>query len=110
MPVLNLPELFKSISTELPWDEPTRQSNEYSQWVMDDYITFTPWKKMDNRALSLAKKILNVEPKDRLTVDKILCQPWMRTIFDEEGGVFILKYFYFQEMLSCCWCFGNLAM
>lgn len=58
---------------------------------MDDYITFTPWKKMDNRALSLAKKILNPEPKDRLSVEKIVSQPWMQALFDDQGDGFDLK-------------------
>lgn len=40
---------------------------------------------MDNRGLSLAKKILNPEPKDRLSIDKIICQPWMQAVFDDEG-------------------------
>lgn len=44
---------------------------------------------MDNRALSLAKKILNPEPKDRLTVDKVIHQPWMQTVFADEGDRFV---------------------
>lgn len=108
--------IFKIIYlTELPWDEAAKDSNEYTQWCMDDYITITPWKKMDNRALSLAKKILNPEPKDRLTVDKIICQPWMQTLYDAEGDVlslFFLCCFVSRRrmILGCCWRFGNLAM
>lgn len=45
---------------------------------------------MDNRALSLAKKILNPEPKDRLTVDKVIQQPWMQTVFADEGDRYII--------------------
>lgn len=40
---------------------------------------------MDNRALSLAKKILNPDSRERLTTDKIISQPWMQTVFDDEG-------------------------
>lgn len=104
------------VLTELPWDEATKHSNEYTQWLMDDYITVTPWKKMDNRALSLAKKILNPEPKDRLTVDKIMCQPWMQTRYDTEGNVlclFLLVLFVSSsqdddfELLLALWQFSD---
>lgn len=52
---------------------------------------------MDNQALSLAKKILNADPKERLSVDKIICQPWMQTVFDNEGDV----WFVCKGVLSC---------
>lgn len=76
-------------SSELPWDQPSQQSSEYARWVKDDYLTITPWKKMDNQALSLAKKILNPDAKERLSVEKIICQPWMQTVFDHEGEGFV---------------------
>lgn len=67
---------------------------------------------MDNRSLSLAKKILNPEPKERIAVDKIVCQPWMQTLYDDEGDIFVKTHcrFYRKNILGWCWRFGNLAL
>lgn len=98
---------------ELPWDEPTRNSKEYTQWYMDDYITITPWKKMDNRALSLAKKILNPEPKNRLTIEKIICQPWVQTLYEFEGITLCILFSVLQEyfgLLLVLWQFSDVIV
>ncbi|XP_017786832.1 PREDICTED: serine/threonine-protein kinase grp isoform X2 [Nicrophorus vespilloides] len=77
------------LAGELPWDEPTQECREYSQWMKDTCITQTPWSKLTNVAFSLARKMLTHEPKARPTLSQILQHPWMNIKFpdsDYEGS------------------------
>ncbi|KAI4461814.1 serine/threonine-protein kinase chk1 [Holotrichia oblita] len=71
------------LAGELPWDEPTENSYEFVTWKKETRLISTPWSKLDTIALSLARKILTVEPMNRPTIKQIENHPWMRTEFND---------------------------
>ncbi|CAG9858609.1 unnamed protein product [Phyllotreta striolata] len=73
------------LTGELPWSLATDENAEFNQWNNDMYILNTPWSKLGYMALSLARKILQVDPKKRLTLDEIERQPWMHVHFNAEA-------------------------
>lgn len=72
------------LSGELPWDEPTDRCEEYLSWINEDYLLTTPWSKLENSAISLAKKILCPIPKMRSHIEQILRHPWMLKSFNDK--------------------------
>ncbi|CAH1154167.1 unnamed protein product [Phaedon cochleariae] len=66
---------------ELPWAEATDKNEEFLKWKNDIYISETPWAKLGNTALSLARQILNVDSMRRLKLEQIERHPWMRLEF-----------------------------
>lgn len=72
------------LTGELPWSQPSDRVEEFLKWKKDVYISETPWSKLGNTALSLARQILNVEPKSRLKLEQIEKHPWMK--FDFSPG------------------------
>lgn len=71
------------LSGELPWDEPTDNCEEYMIWKKELYLLNTPWSKLDNSAISLAKKMLCPVAKDRATIEQIFKHPWMLKTFTD---------------------------
>lgn len=62
---------------ELPWDEPTTGCAEFVKWKSDNsWMTISPWSKMDNLALSLLRRILDLDTTKRITVKQILEHKW----------------------------------
>lgn len=69
------------LTGELPWADTTDENEEFLKWRKDIYISETPWSKLGNTALSLARQILNEDSEKRLTLEQILKHPWMRFNF-----------------------------
>ncbi|XP_018575230.1 serine/threonine-protein kinase grp [Anoplophora glabripennis] len=70
------------LTGELPWADATDRNVEFAKWRKDVYISETPWSKLGNTALSLARQILNLDPNKRLTLEQIEKHPWMKFNFD----------------------------
>lgn len=66
------------LTGELPWSDTTDQNEEFLIWRKDVYLSETPWSKLGNTALSLARQILNEDSEKRLTLEQILMHPWMK--------------------------------
>ena len=62
--------LVAMLTGELPWDKATNDQREYNNWKEGVYHVH-PWKKIDNLALSLLRKILMPWPSQRYKVDQI---------------------------------------
>lgn len=74
------------LSGELPWDEPTNQCGEYLKWSNEQYILNTPWSKLQNSAIGLAKKMLCPIPHKRATIEQVLEHPWMLEVFEDKNS------------------------
>lgn len=87
---------------ELPWTDATVENEEFLRWRQDDYLTETPWSKLGNTALSLARQILNEAPAKRLTLSQILKHPWMKFEFDSgKFNLIIVFFFNFKKLFAC---------
>ncbi|XP_046663642.1 serine/threonine-protein kinase grp [Homalodisca vitripennis] len=68
--------LVAMLAGELPWEKPMALCVEYTKWKSNDYMSESPWKKMDNLAISLLRRILNPIPSARLSIAKIKQHRW----------------------------------
>ncbi|KAG5900341.1 hypothetical protein JTB14_026349 [Gonioctena quinquepunctata] len=69
------------LTGELPWSEAVEHNDDFVRWKKEMYISETPWSKLGNTALSLARQILNIDVKKRLTLEQIEKHPWMKFDF-----------------------------
>ncbi|KAJ8937909.1 hypothetical protein NQ318_009861 [Aromia moschata] len=56
------------LTGELPWADTTDTNEEFTKWKQDMYIAETPWSKLGNTALSLAKQMLCVDPNKKTNI------------------------------------------
>ncbi|XP_054263499.1 serine/threonine-protein kinase grp-like isoform X2 [Macrosteles quadrilineatus] len=68
--------LVAMLAGELPWDKPVIKCREFDTWKNGNYMSTTPWSKLDNLAITLLRKILHPQPSLRMTVDKIKQHRW----------------------------------
>jgi len=73
------------LTGELPWADTTDSNEEFKKWRNDVYISETPWSKLGNTALSLARQILNEDSEKRLTLEQVFKHPWMRFDFGHDS-------------------------
>ncbi|XP_059619251.1 serine/threonine-protein kinase grp [Phlebotomus argentipes] len=74
--------LVTLLAGELPWDKPTTSCKDFLMWKENTtWTSITPWKKLTTLQLSLLKKILAIEPKERLTMQQILDHKWCNLRF-----------------------------
>ncbi|CAH1114334.1 unnamed protein product [Psylliodes chrysocephalus] len=69
------------LTGELPWSDTTEVNPEFAKWKRNMYISDTPWSKLGNTALSLARKVLHCDSKKRLTLEEIERHAWMQFYF-----------------------------
>ena len=80
--------LVAMLTGELPWDKPTNDQPEYNNWKEGTY-NVDPWKKVDNLALSLLRKILMPWPSQRYKLDQIQNHIWVKKKFKDGEGVLL---------------------
>lgn len=66
----------------MPWAEPTETNEEFVKWQDEVYFSETPWSKLGNTALSLARQIICIDSTKRATMEQIEKHPWMKFNFD----------------------------
>ncbi|XP_043286485.1 serine/threonine-protein kinase grp [Venturia canescens] len=64
------------LAGELPWDQSMADCPAYVAWREGKYMSLTPWKKLDNTALGLIRKILVHTPSARFTIKDIKQHRW----------------------------------
>ncbi|PCH37133.1 CHK1 protein kinase [Wolfiporia cocos MD-104 SS10] len=69
--------LFTMLAGNTPWDEPTKKSYEYSQYLHGLCFDADPWTRFDRGVLSLITGMLAVEPTERMTLAEVAAHPWM---------------------------------
>uniref|UniRef100_A0A6P7FFP4 non-specific serine/threonine protein kinase n=1 Tax=Diabrotica virgifera virgifera TaxID=50390 RepID=A0A6P7FFP4_DIAVI len=75
------------LTGELPWGSTCNDNPEFLMWKTNNYILTTPWSKLGNTALSLAKQILHVESKKRFTLQQVLNHHWMQFNFSNGSSI-----------------------
>lgn len=69
--------LFVLLVGNTPWDEPTKGSWEYGEYVRTKGHSTDPlWERVPSDALSLLRGMITVEPDKRFTFAKIRQHPW----------------------------------
>ncbi|KAI4630518.1 hypothetical protein J4E80_001455 [Alternaria sp. BMP 0032] len=69
--------LFVLLVGNTPWDEPTKRSAEFKEYVeTGGHTTDELWSKIPAELLSLLRGMLKVDPKERFTLDEIRTHPW----------------------------------
>ncbi|XP_057670877.1 serine/threonine-protein kinase grp [Diorhabda carinulata] len=74
------------LTGELPWGDTTDENSDFSKWKTEDYILDTPWSKLSNTALNLARNILNIDSKKRFNLKQINDHLWMKFNFKMESS------------------------
>uniref|UniRef100_A0A1B0CTI8 non-specific serine/threonine protein kinase n=1 Tax=Lutzomyia longipalpis TaxID=7200 RepID=A0A1B0CTI8_LUTLO len=74
--------LVTLLAGELPWDKPTTSCKDFLMWKENTtWTSITPWKKLTTLQLSLLRKILAIQPSERLTIQQILDHKWCNLRF-----------------------------
>lgn len=69
--------LFVLLVGNTPWDEPTRASYEFNEYVQTNGRTTDElWKKVPTEIASLLRGMLKLDPRERFTLDEIRTHPW----------------------------------
>lgn len=68
--------LVTLLSGELPWDQPTLNCIEYVAWQSNNYQQRSPWTKLNTLAISLLRKILAIEPEERINLTNLMKHRW----------------------------------
>lgn len=76
--------LVALLAGELPWDKPSYDCKEFSDWK-ECKLSQTPWTKIDHLALALLRKILLPSPAKRYTVPQIKEHLWYSKSFKTKG-------------------------
>ncbi|KAL7409768.1 kinase-like domain-containing protein [Mrakia frigida] len=69
--------LFTLICGNTPWDEPTSYSPEFAAYLTGELLTVAPWTRLGDKALDIIQRILEVDPKKRITVPELWRHPWL---------------------------------
>ncbi|KAF2085858.1 Pkinase-domain-containing protein [Saccharata proteae CBS 121410] len=69
--------LFVLLVGNTPWDEPTKRSFEFNEYVeTNGRTTDELWKKVPTDVTSLLRGMLKLDPRARFTLDEIRTHPW----------------------------------
>ncbi|KAI0367313.1 CAMK/CAMKL/CHK1 protein kinase [Pilatotrama ljubarskyi] len=69
--------LFTMLAGNTPWDEPTRGSYEFVQYLTGECFDLQPWKRFDDNILSLITGMLAVDPAQRMTLSEVASHKWV---------------------------------
>lgn len=92
--------------TELPWDKPTTECDDYKRWVENNYTSLKPWIKLDTLSLSFVRKILVPNPEKRLTLERIQQHKWCQLSQLSTTGTYERVFISLDEEKSldvCMW-------
>ncbi|KAL2351436.1 kinase-like domain-containing protein [Cryomyces antarcticus] len=69
--------LFVLLVGNTPWDEPTRNSYEFNEFVETmGRTTDELWAKIPPEIMSLLRGILKTDPRERFTLEEVRMHPW----------------------------------
>ena len=67
--------LFVLLVGNTPWDEPTKSSYEFNDYL-NNGATDELWQKIPHQAISLLRGILRVDPAHRMNLEEVRRHPW----------------------------------
>lgn len=70
--------LVTMLAGELPWDAPSDRVKEFVAWKKRK-LMYTPWTKLKVEEIRFLEKVLAVNPKERLTIEQICEEQWVKT-------------------------------
>lgn len=77
--------LFVLLVGNTPWDEPTRDSFEFNDYVQNG-VTDDLWAKIPSQAGSLLRGMLRVDPANRFSLEDVRRHPWFAQISPHMGS------------------------
>ncbi|OBZ78002.1 Serine/threonine-protein kinase CHK1, partial [Grifola frondosa] len=69
--------LFTMLAGNTPWDEPTRQSPEFTRYMSGECFDEEPWNRFSQDALALITGMLDINPAHRMTLAEVFQHPFM---------------------------------
>ncbi|KAI1792338.1 CAMK/CAMKL/CHK1 protein kinase [Ganoderma leucocontextum] len=69
--------LFTMLAGNTPWDEPTRGSVEFMQYITGEAFNHKPWNRFSPDALSLITGMLDIDPSHRMTLSDVAGDAWV---------------------------------
>ncbi|OSX62299.1 hypothetical protein POSPLADRAFT_1046659 [Postia placenta MAD-698-R-SB12] len=69
--------LYAMLAGNTPWDEPTKRSYEYAQYITGRCFNEAPWNTFGNDVLSLLTGMLALAPSRRMSLGDVCAHPWM---------------------------------
>ncbi|SCV70180.1 BQ2448_1574 [Microbotryum intermedium] len=70
--------LFTLLVGNTPWDEPTRKSPEFVEFVEGRFRSQEPWRRIGATPMDFLLRLLNVDPSRRLGLDQFGLHEWYR--------------------------------
>ncbi|KAM0790935.1 hypothetical protein ACM66B_004241 [Microbotryomycetes sp. NB124-2] len=70
--------LFTLLVGNTPWDEPTRNSPEFTAYLDGSLLRSAPWNKINRGLLKFLLRLLEVDAKQRATIYDIEREDWFR--------------------------------
>lgn len=68
--------LFVLLAGNTPWDEPTLESEEFTDYLNNRFLDDEVWMRIPHDAVSLLKGMLRVDPFQRFTLEDVRRHPW----------------------------------
>lgn len=86
---------------ELPWDRASPECQEFVQWKRGEmnWLSTSPWSKLDHLAIAVLRKILHPQPSQRLSIPGIRDHRWCTKRYSQSKGSYLMIYFLTQKML-----------
>ncbi|SGY15464.1 BQ5605_C013g07374 [Microbotryum silenes-dioicae] len=70
--------LMRFWDLDTPWDEPTRKSPEFVEFVAGRFRSQEPWRRIGAAPMDFLLRLLNVDPSRRLGLDQFGLHEWYR--------------------------------
>lgn len=68
--------LFVLLVGNTPWDEPTKSSDEFNEYIQKATVDDDLWIRVPPQVLSLLRGMLRPDPRTRMTLEDVRRHPW----------------------------------
>ncbi|KAL1412091.1 Chk1 protein kinase [Vanrija albida] len=71
--------LFTMLVGNTPWDEPSRNSPEFTAYLSGEIWQMAPWNRIHGQAKSILQQLMLVDPNRRISLHAVKAHPWCMT-------------------------------